>query len=99
MFMDRGRVLTPHRRIEGIPNSPGFPQFGKSKKQKARGTINILPLRGWGSTQTLLDPPIVPNTQIQQAPQMRAPVALLSPVLIDEALDKLVVKEIPRANA
>src|SRR5262245_47391552 len=43
-------------------------------------------------------PTIVPNAQIQQAPEVRAPVPGLAPVFIGHSADEIVVKELSFPN-
>src|SRR5438876_367421 len=44
------------------------------------------------------NPAVIPNTQVQQTPEVCAPVALFAPVFIGQALDESIIKEIAFAD-
>src|SRR6266446_6135012 len=49
-------------------------------------------------SDAFLDPAVIPNAQVQQAPEVRAPVVLFAPVFIGQALDESIIKEIAFAD-
>src|SRR5215213_8424593 len=42
-----------------------------------------------------VDPPLVPQTQIQQRPQMKSPILRLRPMLLEHPADEPVIQQIP----
>src|SRR3989442_597323 len=55
----------------------------------------------WDARATLAfahNPMLVPQTQIEQAPQIRAPIAHLTVMFVGHALDERIVKEVSLAD-
>src|SRR3954462_11865624 len=41
-----------------------------------------------------INPPLVPHAEVQQGPQVKAPILRAAPVLVEQARDKLIIEEV-----